>query len=61
MGRLLPRLGPLEETALHACLARNGLGLSHYAHGQGEFLAVLGLMSYCVAVAHKSRVDTQGE
>ena len=61
MGRLLPCLDQLDEAALHACLAQNGLGLSHYAHGQGEFLAVLRLMSYCVAVAHKSRVDTQGE
>jgi SAM-dependent methyltransferase len=53
MGRLLPRLGPLDEAALLACLAQNGLGLSHYAYGQGGFLAVLGLMSYCVAVAHR--------
>ena len=60
-GRLMGWLGPLDEAALHACLAQNGLGLNHYAHGQGGFLAVLGLMSYCVAVAHKSRVDTQGE
>ena len=59
--RLLPRLDPLEETVLHACLAQNGLGLNHYAHGQGEFLAVLGLMDYCVAVAHKSPRNTQGE
>jgi ubiquinone/menaquinone biosynthesis C-methylase UbiE len=58
MGRLLPRLGPLEETVLHACLAQNGLGLKHYAHGQGEFLAVLGLMNYCTAVAHKSHENT---
>ena len=42
--RLLPRLDQLDETALHACLAQNGLGLNHYAHGRGEFLAVLGLM-----------------
>lgn len=61
MRRLLPRLDPLDETALHACLAQNGLGLNHYAHGQGEFLAVLGLMNYCVAVAHKSHENTQGE
>jgi SAM-dependent methyltransferase len=61
MGRLLPWLDPLDEPALHACLAHNGLSLNHYAHGQGEFLAVLGLMSYCVAVAHKSPRNTQGE
>jgi SAM-dependent methyltransferase len=54
MRRLLPQLDPLDETALHACLAQNRLGLNHYAHGQGEFLAVLGLMNYCTAVAHKS-------
>ena len=59
-GRLMGWLGPLDEAALHACLAQNGLGLSHYAHGHGGFLAGLGLMSYCVAVVHKSRVDTQG-
>jgi len=53
MGRLLPRLGPLDEAALHACLAQNGLGLKHYAHGQGECLAVLGVMNYCVAVARR--------
>jgi ubiquinone/menaquinone biosynthesis C-methylase UbiE len=56
--RLLPRLDPLDEPALHACLAHNGLGLNHYAHDQGEFLAVLGLMDYCVAVAHKSHEKT---
>ena len=61
MRRLLPRLDPLDETALHACLAHNGLGLNHYAHGQGEFLAVLGLMDYCVAVAHKSDENTRTE
>jgi SAM-dependent methyltransferase len=61
MRRLLPRLDPLDEAGLHACLAQNGLGLKHYAHGQGEFLAVLGLMSYCVAVAHKSHEKAQGE
>lgn len=53
MGRLLRRLGPLDEEALLVCLARNGLDLSHYAYGQGGFLAVLGLMNYCVAVAHR--------
>jgi SAM-dependent methyltransferase len=59
--RLLPQLDQLDETALHACLAQNGLGLNHYTHGQGEFLAVLGLMDYCVAVAHKSDEKTQAE
>jgi ubiquinone/menaquinone biosynthesis C-methylase UbiE len=54
MGRLLLRLGPLDEAALLACLAQNGLGLNHYAYDPGESLAVLGLMSYCVAVARRS-------
>jgi len=54
MGRLLRRLGPLDEATLLACLAQNGLGLNHYAPGQDESLAVLGLMSYCVAVAQRS-------
>jgi ubiquinone/menaquinone biosynthesis C-methylase UbiE len=51
--RLLPRFDQLEETALQECLAEDGLGLEHYAHGQGEFMAVLGLMNYCTAVAHR--------
>ena len=53
MRRLLPRFDQLEETALQECLAENGLGLEHYAYGQGEFMAVLGLMNYCTAVAHR--------
>jgi SAM-dependent methyltransferase len=61
MGRLLPRLDQLDETTLHACLAQDGLGLKHYAHGQGESLAMLGLMSYCIAAAHKSHKSTQKE
>jgi ubiquinone/menaquinone biosynthesis C-methylase UbiE len=51
--RLLPRFDQLEETALQECLAENGLGLEHYACGQGEFMAVVGLMNYCTAVAHR--------
>ena len=58
MGRLLPRLDRLDETALHACLAQNDLGLKHYARGQGEFQGVLGLMDYCIAAAHKSHENT---
>jgi ubiquinone/menaquinone biosynthesis C-methylase UbiE len=54
MGRLLRRLGPLDEATLLDCLAQNGLDLNHYAYGQGGFLAGLGLMSYCVAVAQRS-------
>ena len=58
MRRLLPRLDRLDETALHACLAQNDLGLKHYARGQEEFQAVLGLMDYCVAAAYKSHENT---
>ena len=58
MRRLLPRLDRLDEAALRACLAQNGLGLTHYACGQGEHQAVLGLMDYCIAVAHKSQENT---
>jgi ubiquinone/menaquinone biosynthesis C-methylase UbiE len=54
---LLPRLDQLEEVALQGCLAENGLDLEHYAHAQGEFMAVLGLMNYCTAVARKSSQD----
>ena len=53
-GRLLSRLDRLDEAALRACLARNGLGLAHYTCGQGEHQAVLGLMDYCAAVARRS-------
>ncbi|MBL7064695.1 MAG: class I SAM-dependent methyltransferase [Anaerolineae bacterium] len=48
--RLLPRLDPLEETALHACLAENGLHLEHYERGQGM---LAGLMGHCAAVARR--------
>jgi hypothetical protein len=51
--RLLPRFDQLEEMALQECLAQNGLRLEHYTYGQGEFMAVLGLMSYCTAVARE--------
>jgi ubiquinone/menaquinone biosynthesis C-methylase UbiE len=50
---LLPRFDQLEEMALQECLAQNGLRLEHYMYGQGEFMAALGLMSYCAAVARK--------
>jgi ubiquinone/menaquinone biosynthesis C-methylase UbiE len=53
MRQLLPRFDQLEEAALHASLAQNGLSLEHYAYGQEEFMAVLGLMAYCTAVAHR--------
>ena len=49
--RLLPRLDPLEETALHACLAENGLHLEHYERGRGM---LVGLMGHCAAVAHRA-------
>jgi ubiquinone/menaquinone biosynthesis C-methylase UbiE len=54
MKRLLPRFDQLEETALQESLVQNDLRLEHYAYGQGEFIAVLGLMNYCTAVARKS-------
>ena len=53
MKRLLPRFDHLEEAALQECLAQNGLRLEHYTYDQGEFMAVLGLMNYCTAVACK--------
>jgi ubiquinone/menaquinone biosynthesis C-methylase UbiE len=49
--RLLPRLDQLEETALHACLAENGLHLKHYEAGRGILVR---LMSHCTAVARKA-------
>jgi ubiquinone/menaquinone biosynthesis C-methylase UbiE len=52
--RLLPWLDQLEETALHASLAQNSLSLEYYEYGQVEFIATLGLMNYCTAVARKS-------
>jgi hypothetical protein len=52
MRQLLPRLDQLEEIALQECLAENGLSLEYYAYGQGEFMAVLGLMDYCTAIAY---------
>lgn len=51
VGRLLPRLDQLEETALHACLAENGLHLKHYEGGRGILVR---LMSHCTAVARKA-------
>jgi SAM-dependent methyltransferase len=53
IGRLLPRLDPLEEMALHACLAENGLRLEHYGRGRHGILT--GLMSHCAAVARFNR------
>ena len=49
--RLLPRLDQLEETALHACLAENGLHLKHYEGGRGILVR---LMSHCTAVARRA-------
>jgi len=48
VGRLLPRLDQVEETALQACLAENGLHLEHYERGQDM---LMGLMGHCAAVA----------
>ncbi len=50
IGRLLPRLDPLEDMALHACLAENGLRLEHYECGRGM---LAGLMAHCAAVARR--------
>lgn len=52
--RLLPQLDQLEETALHGCLANNGLHLGHYEYGQAM---LAGLMKYCMAVAQRTDVD----
>jgi SAM-dependent methyltransferase len=52
IGRLLPRLDSLEETALHVCMAENGLRLEHYDCGRGGILA--GLMGHCAAVARRA-------
>jgi ubiquinone/menaquinone biosynthesis C-methylase UbiE len=47
--RCLPSwLDQLEESALHACLAENGLRLEHYARGRGVLSALLG---HCAAIA----------
>jgi ubiquinone/menaquinone biosynthesis C-methylase UbiE len=51
VGRLLPRLDQLEETALHACLAENDLHLERYERGRGM---LVGLMGHCAAVARKA-------
>jgi len=48
--RLLPWLDQLEEMALCACLAENGLQLRHYESG-GH---MVGLMGQCAAVAGKN-------
>ena len=52
VGRLLPGLDQLEETALHASLAENGLYLEHYDRGRSGIMAAL--MTHCTAVAHKT-------
>lgn len=49
---LLPRLDPLEETALHACLVKHGLRLAHYERGRGM---LAGLMGDCAAIARLNR------
>jgi ubiquinone/menaquinone biosynthesis C-methylase UbiE len=48
--RLLPRLDQLEETALHACLAENGLNLEYYERSRGMLVR---LMGHCAAVARR--------
>jgi ubiquinone/menaquinone biosynthesis C-methylase UbiE len=50
VGRLLPRLDQLEETALHACLAENGLHLEHYERSRGMLVR---LMGHCAVVARR--------
>jgi SAM-dependent methyltransferase len=55
LGRWLPRLDPLEETALHESLVENGLHLEHYARGSHGVLIGLGGMGYCTAVARLYR------
>jgi SAM-dependent methyltransferase len=50
VGRLLPRLDQLEETALHACLAQNSLHLEHYERRRGMLVR---LMGHCAAVARR--------
>lgn len=53
MGWLLPRLDLLEEAALRECLTENSLNLEHHKYDRGEFMALLGLMKYCTAVARR--------
>jgi ubiquinone/menaquinone biosynthesis C-methylase UbiE len=50
LGRLLPGLDQLEESAVHHCLTENSLHLEHY---ERDHAILAGLMRYCVAVAHK--------
>ena len=50
-GRLLRRLDPPEETALHACLGKNDLHLEHYERSRGT---LAGLMGHCAAVARRA-------
>jgi SAM-dependent methyltransferase len=52
VGRLLPRLDQLEETALHACLTENGLHLEYHERGRRGILAVL--MGHWAAVARRA-------
>ena len=52
--RLLPRLDQLEEAALHGSLAENGLHLGHYERGRA---LVVGVMRYCIGVAHLTCAD----
>ncbi len=56
IARLLPWLDQLEEAALHACLAKNGLQLEHYKPGRRGIMA--GLMRQCAAVARKEPPET---
>ena len=54
LDRLAPRLDQLEETALHRCLAENGLDLVHYEHDRA---VLVGLMKYCTGVARKMQAS----
>jgi ubiquinone/menaquinone biosynthesis C-methylase UbiE len=51
--RLLRRLDPFEEKALHTCLTQDGLRLEHYRLDRRGVLR--GLMSHCAAVARLNR------
>ena len=53
--RLLPRLDQLEEAALHASLAGNGLHLEHYERGRA---LLMGVMRYCTGVAHRTSSES---
>jgi SAM-dependent methyltransferase len=52
--RLLPRLGPLEEVALHGSLAENGLHLGHHDRGRA---ILMGMMRYCIGGGRRTGAD----